>query len=160
MDPGNPLWGVVDGVGSIVSSGIGFVDPLLGAIARPAIEGITQLAGQAGKNNVFEGYSGLGSKEDTDDFKRYAKFLEDNPNLSITMDAWKEYDDKVNDKHLSCQKVTITEDMLNGQTVEEYMAARGIEPAQDPAKPTSLGSTRQPTKAEEEALKNVQWGGV
>lgn len=162
LDPTNQNWDIVDQVGSIVSSGLSYVNPVLGMVAGPAIEGIAQLASQAAKNNVFEGAMGLGSNENIADFKRYAKFLEENPDISITQDEWKAYDDQLQayeGKGSSCKKVRITPEMLNGQTLEEYMADNDVKPAgPPPAKPKSRGSTRAPTKEEEEALKNARLG--
>lgn len=160
LDPYNPVWGVVDQVGSIVSTGLSYVNPILGAIAGPAVEGIAQLASQAAKNNAFEGTMGLGSNENIADFKRYAKFLEDNPDIVITQDEWKAYDDQLQayeGKGSSCKKFTITPEMLGDQTLEEYMAENGIKPVgPPPEKPKSRGSTRAPTKEEEDAVKDIR----
>jgi hypothetical protein len=159
LQPEDPAWEFVDQIGSVVSTGLNYINPLLGALAGPAIEGIAQLATQAAKNNAFEGTMSLGSKEDVADFQRYAKWLEENPDIvGITLEEWKQYDNKLkeyNGEGGSCQRITPA--MLGGLTVEEYMKQNGVSPAgAPPEKPKSKGSNRAPTKEEEEALKNLR----
>lgn len=159
LDPYSSNWDIVDQVGSIVSTGLSYVNPILGMVAGPAIEGIAQLATQAAKNNVFEGSMGLGSNENIADFKRYAKFMEENPDLAITQDEWKAYDDKLQEyegKGSSCKKTTITPEMLGDQTLEEFMEENGVKKAIAPEKPKSRGSARAPTQEEIDALKNAR----
>lgn len=163
LNPQDPAWGAVDQIGSIVSTGLSYINPILGALGGPMVEGIAQIATQAAKNNVFEGGMNLGSNEYVADFKRYAKFLEDNPDIvGITFDEWKKYDDQLqayNGAGSQCQKLKITPEMLGDQTLEEYMAENGIDPSGPaPEKPKSKGSNRPPTKEEEEALKNARLG--
>lgn len=158
LDPMNPLWEVADQAGSIVGTGLSYINPILGALAGPVVEGISQLATQAAKNNVFEGAMSFGSKQDIADFERYAQFLKDNPDIvGITFDDWKQYDVK-NQEYAggSCQKIQLSEEELGGKTVEEYMKEQGITPAVAPEKPQSKGSARLPTAQEQKDLENIR----
>jgi hypothetical protein len=162
LDPTSPAWEFVDQAGSIVGTGLSYINPLLGALAGPAVEGIAQLATQAAKNNVFEGSMGFGSKQDVSDFQQYTQFLKDNPDIvGITLDDWKQYNNKLQEATGgSCQQIQLTEAELAGQSVEDYMKTQGINPSgPEPEKPKSKGSSRQPTQAELDALAGIRWGG-
>ena len=160
LNPEDPNWEIVDQVGSIVSSGLNYINPILGAIAAPVIEGITQIATQAAKNNAFEGTMGLGSNEDISDFKRYTEYvaqMEKEGYFGLTFDAWKKWDTEMKayyNEGGSCQK--ITQAMLGGLTLEEYMKENGINPAGPPPTAPKGEKQREVTKQEEEDLKNVR----
>lgn len=160
LNPEDPNWEIADQVGSIVSTGLNYINPILGALAGPLVEGVAQLATQAAKNNAFEGTMGFGSNENISDFKRYADYvaqMEKEGYFGLKFDDWKKWDTDMkayNNEGGSCQK--ITKDMLGGLTLEEYMKENGIDPAGPPPVAPKGEKQRQLTKDEEEALKNLR----
>lgn len=90
INPNSDVWRGFDLAGNIVSTGLYTVNPYLGAIAAPIIEGIGHIATNAAKNNIFEGNIGM-STEDQNLFPVYGKFLSEHPNRSVTFDEWKKW---------------------------------------------------------------------
>lgn len=127
-------------IGSVVGSGLMYVNPVLGALAGPVIEGITQLALVTAKNNQVGGSMNLNT--DPAEFKRYVDFVTEMEKQNktwkggITFDRWKEYDtakkqETEEEEGGSCQ--VVTQAMLGDLSIEEYMEQAGI-PKADPKK--------------------------
>jgi len=157
------FWNVADQIKSVVSTGAMYINPLVGALVQPLLEGITQLAAASAKSNAFEGTSSpLGniSKVDFEEYVKYLRELEAKNQGGVTFDQWKAWRTKQAEQEGgSCQ--IVTEEMLQGKTVEEYMAEKGISPATpiEAPKTTPLKPTEKEQEDIEEALKDVKWGG-
>jgi hypothetical protein len=160
LNPEDPNWEIADQVGSIVSTGLNYINPVLGALGGPLIEGISQLASHAAKNNVFEGSMGFGSNENIADFKRYADYvaqMEKEGYFGLKFDDWKKWDTAMkayNNEGGSCQK--ITQDMLGGLTLEEYMKQNGVDPAGPPPEAPKGEKQRELTAQEQQDLKDIR----
>ena len=156
LDPEDPNWEIASQVGSIVSTGLSYINPILGAVAGPLVEGIAQLAKQGAKNNIFEGGYSFGSNEDQANFKTYAAYVEQlgkEGYSPVTFDEWNKYNEEMkvyNNAGGSCQ--IITPDMLGDLTVEEYMKQNGIAQSGPAPTPPRGPKIRDITPDEQAAL--------
>lgn len=155
---------IVDQVKSVVGAGVSYINPLLGMIAGPVLEGISQFASETAKSGNVEGTANLFKRGEEELFAKYVEYvkkLEAQDKTwkgGLTFDRWKEWytsNDQAEEEGGSCQR--ITEEMLGGQSIEEFMAQQGI-PEEKPKEPLKepemvrLSATPDEKKAIEDAF--------
>jgi hypothetical protein len=173
LDEGmDEYWNIADQIKSVVGMGATFINPLLGAVAGPVIEGLLQW-GDAFAKNTPGGMlvPGLDQKEGTYT-KNYREYLDNaakNNQPAASYKDWKEWKQKTEEYEKasdekakeeeggSCQ--IITETMLDGMTIEEFMEQEGIEMEKEkvpppPPEPPKTMSPEEVKKREDD----LKWG--
>jgi hypothetical protein len=132
------FWEIADQIKSVVSMGATiFGGPVVGAITDVITGGIAAIV----ERNKKEG-------ERIVEYERYMDELKKQGKGGVTFSAWDKWDkekagkeeEEEEDEAVLCQ--TVTEDMLNGQTLEEYMASEGV--VEEPVKAKGVGSEFPP----------------
>jgi hypothetical protein len=166
LDEGmDEYWNIADQIKSVVGMGATFINPLLGAVAGPVMEGVAQVAAEVAKSGNVEGTANLFKRGEEELFAKYVEYvkkLEAQDKTwkdGLTFDRWKEWYTSNNpdeeEEGGSCQ--IITEAMLDGMSIEEFMAQEGIpkETEKPPPKEPEMvrmSATPEENKAIEDAF--------
>lgn len=158
LDEGmDEYWNIADQIKSVVGMGATFINPLLGAVAGPVLEGVAQVAAEVAKSGNVEGTANLFKRGEEELFAKYVEYvkkLEAQDKTwkdGLTFDRWKEWYTSNNpdeeEEGGSCQ--IITEAMLDGMSIEEFMAQEGIPKETEKPPPKEPEMVRMSATAEE-----------